>query len=177
MGEKLFPNLAWSPDGSTLAFNYDSFLVLLDLATLRNQVIDHRLGWVNAWLPLEGETGEAANIEIREPLATPTPEPSATLITVSATPTQPTLMITATPGPTTCALEVIAGANLRAGAGVNTEKMGSAAIGFQLTADGVQFNETEYFRWWRLTTGEWIREDFVREDPACDGLPVIPATE
>ncbi|MCU0498081.1 MAG: hypothetical protein MUF87_12085 [Anaerolineae bacterium] len=174
--KRLFPNLAWSPDGATLAFNYDGFLVLLDLATLTNQVIDHRPGWITDWLPLEGETISLATIEIRPPEAAPTATSTITPNPPTVTPT-PFLMITATPGPTTCALEVIAGANLRAGPGVNTEKLGSAAIGFQLVADGVQFNQTEYFRWWRLTTGEWIREDFVREDSACDSLPVIPPTE
>jgi hypothetical protein len=78
-----------------------------------------------------------------------------------------------TPQVNTCQLEVVAGVNLRAGAGTEYDRVGSAAVGFVLAADAQQFNAAEYFRWWHLTTGEWIREDFVKEDTACQFLPEI----
>jgi hypothetical protein len=77
-----------------------------------------------------------------------------------------------TPAVSGCQLEVLTGANLRAGASAETEKVGSAAVGAVLTANAQQFSASDGFRWWRLTSGEWIREDFVREDPNCDFLPI-----
>jgi hypothetical protein len=167
-----YPNLAWSPDSRSLAFTYDNYVVILDTQTFENQILDQRTQLVMAWVPLEGETIEPSDAGIHPPQATPTsaptPTPSPTL-EASATFAPPT----ATPQVGTCQLEVITGANLRAGAGVDFEKVGSADVGFVLTADAQQFNSAESFHWWRLTTGEWIREDFTRESAECEFLPEL----
>ncbi|MCA9894938.1 MAG: hypothetical protein KC615_18260 [Anaerolineae bacterium] len=49
-------NLAFSPDDSQLAFSYDGYLVILDLETLENQVIDTPSDWVMGWGALTNET-------------------------------------------------------------------------------------------------------------------------
>jgi hypothetical protein len=77
------------------------------------------------------------------------------------------------PSAFTCKLNVLIGANLRAGPSADTERAGSAAEGFELTADGQVYNEADQFIWWRLTTGEWVREDFVSEEERCAELPEI----
>lgn len=116
------------------------------------------------------------------PTATPsltptiTPTPTATMtptLTPSFTPTITlTPTITPTPRPS-CALTVLTGANLRTGPAVETEKVGSAAVDFVLTAVGQAENTQDFFTWWQLDTGEWIREDFVREGESCEALPVV----
>ncbi|MBZ0276754.1 MAG: hypothetical protein K8I60_11440, partial [Anaerolineae bacterium] len=159
-----YPNLAWSADNRSLAFSYHNRLIILDTRTFENQVIDTHSRSVLGWGSLESEALQPDTGRIHPPQATPTPIP-----TVTPVPTQPPP--TVTPQVNTCQLEVVAGANLRAGAGVEYERVGSSAIGSVLAADAQQFNTTEYFRWWRLTTGEWIREDFVKEDESCAFLP------
>lgn len=51
-------NLAFSPNDSQLAFSYDGYLVILDLETLENQVIDTPSDWVMGWGTLASETLE-----------------------------------------------------------------------------------------------------------------------
>ncbi len=72
-----------------------------------------------------------------------------------------------------CNLTVLTGANLRSGPGVEFDKVGNAAANQTLTADGQFANVQDFFTWWRLITGEWVREDFVAEDTACAALPQI----
>ena len=96
----------------------------------------------------------------------PTSTPSFTP-TITLTPT-----ITPMPRPS-CALTVLTGANLRAGPAVETEKVGSAAVDFVLTAVGQAENTQDFFTWWQLDTDEWIREDFVREGEGCEALPTV----
>lgn len=172
-------NLAWSPDGFNLAFSYDGYLVILDMRTLVNQVIDTRSSRVIGWVPLEGDTIETVSSDFYWPTATLTPTPTPTFTptprpTMTLVPTA-TLMPTPTIDPTllSCQLNVLTGVNLRAGAGSDTEKVGSAAEGFQLIATAQQFNAAEGFTYWQLNTGEWIREDFVREDDLCQALPQV----
>lgn len=99
-----------------------------------------------------------------------TPTPSSTP-TITAT---VTARATATPDlSASCTLTVVNGANLRAGPAVETEKVGSAAVDFVLTAVGQAENTQDFFTWWQLDTGEWIREDFVREGEGCDALPNV----
>ena len=99
-----------------------------------------------------------------------TPTPSATP-TVTAT---VTARATATPDlSASCTLTVVTGANLRAGPAVETEKVGSAAVDFTLTAVGQAENTQDFFTWWQLDTSEWIREDFVREGEGCEALPTV----
>lgn len=101
--------------------------------------------------------------------------------TAEASPTteaSPTAAANETPTPVAipegmCQLEVLIGASLRSGPGVDQERIGSAAVGFLLRADGYAFNPVEYMRWWRLDTGEWVREDLVAEAPDCEALPEI----
>jgi hypothetical protein len=171
-GEYLYhyPNLAWSPDSRSLAFSYENYVVIVDTQTFENQVIDTFSRQVIAWVPLEGETFTATEGEIRPPLPSPTPAPTQP-------PSLTTVPPTGTPEVSACQLEVINGANLRTDAGATFDKVGSAAVGFVLTADGFKFNEAEYFRWWRLTTGEWIREDFTSESAECEFLPDLAEAE
>lgn len=161
-----FSNLAWSPDSSSLAFSYDGYLVILNTQTFTNQVIDHHTLQVMGWHPLPGEVIEPVAEGVRPPQPTPTLAP--TTAPPTAIPTA-----TTTPQVAGCQLEVLTGANLRAGAGADTEKTGSAAVSMVLTADAQQYNSAEFFRWWRLTTGEWIREDFVKEAADCEFLPEV----
>lgn len=193
------PLLAWSPDSRTLALTYDGYLVLVDIQSLYNRILNYQADGLMGWYPLPGEeytmyTGGfavaiASSPQISlsaDPLqAFPTNSPMLPTLTPtslndpffvpSATPRNPTLLPSPTPGPvaSTCTLEVLSGANLRSGPGVDFEKVGSAAAGFVLEANAQQFNSTEFFTWWRLNTGEWIREDFVSEDANCAALPVL----
>jgi hypothetical protein len=116
------------------------------------------------------------------PTVTPSLTPTITRTpTVTITPTStpnftPTITLTPTITPTprpSCELTVLTGANLRAGPAVETEKVGSAAVDFVLTAVGQAENTQDFFTWWQLDTGEWIREDFVREGEGCEALPVV----
>lgn len=170
-----YPNLAWSPDGLSLAFSYDNYLVLLDVETFDTQVIDHFSKLVMGWGTLEGEDVQIANRDIRlgQVLSTRA-EATRTMPAPTQTPTP--VAVNAEVLVTSCPLEVINGANLRAGAGADTERVGSAAVGFQLVAVAQQFNASEYFIWWQLDTGEWIREDFVREGEECALLPEVDAS-
>ncbi|MEQ8672384.1 MAG: hypothetical protein RLP44_15880 [Aggregatilineales bacterium] len=170
-----YPNLAWSPDGLSLAFSYDNYLVLLDIQTFETQVIDHFSKIVMGWGTLEGEDIQVSNRDIRlgQRLSTLA---EATRTMPAPTQTPPPIDVTAEVLVTSCPLEVVNGANLRAGAGADTERAGSAAIGFELVAVAQQFNQTEYFIWWQLDTGEWIREDFVREGEECTLLPEFEAS-
>ncbi|MEQ8676759.1 MAG: hypothetical protein RLP44_19515 [Aggregatilineales bacterium] len=74
-----------------------------------------------------------------------------------------------------CTLTVIAGANLRSGAGTTFERVGSAGVDETLVATGQAYNAEEFFTWWQLNTSDWIREDFVSEDTRCESLPEITA--
>ncbi|GAB4522753.1 MAG: hypothetical protein OHK0046_35750 [Anaerolineae bacterium] len=170
------PNLAWSPESDAIAFTYDGYVIIFNTQTFTNQVLQFQTYRVVGWYPLSGSTVRPATESIRPPVATLTPLPATTtpVPQITVVPTVRSMNTSAaTPLPPTesCSLEVLTGANLRAGAGVDTERVGSAAVGFILTAVAQQYNETEYFRWWQLDTGEWIREDFVREGEGCDTLP------
>lgn len=167
----LYKALAWSPDSRTLALTYQRYLVLVDMATRQNRVIDHQLDYIVGWADAAPD-GPATPIP---PSPTPTPTVTPTP-TITLTPTiTPTPTPSATPRPASetgvCVLTVITGANLRSGAGVSFERVGSAAVGFTLEADAQQYNSAELFTWWRLTTGEWIREDFTTESIECESLP------
>lgn len=172
-----YANLAWSPDGLSLAFSYDNYLVLLDVETFDTQVIDHFSKLVMGWGTLEGEDIQIANRDIRlgQVLSTRA-EATRTMPAPTQTPTPVPPDVNAEVLVTSCPLEVINGANLRAGAGADTERVGSAAVGFELVAVAQQFNSSEYFIWWQLDTGEWIREDFVREGEECALLPEFEAS-
>ena len=167
------PNLAWSPDSSSLAFVYDGYLILLDVQTFQNQVLDHRAEYVMGWASLDTEVVEQTEIEIRSPeLSTPVPTPTE----IGAVP--PTeIPPTANPSAETCQLDVIVGANLRDQPTLESERIGSVAEGFELVAVMQQFNDAEFFTYWQLDTGEWLREDFVREDENCQFLPTPEESE
>jgi uncharacterized protein YraI len=77
----------------------------------------------------------------------------------------------------TCTVTTLAGVNLRSGAGVEFEAIGSAAENTPLLADGYQRSTSDLTLWWRLTTGEWVRDDFVQEDEGCAEVPEISATD
>src|SRR5690606_22505685 len=73
----------------------------------------------------------------------------------------------------TCEVEVLQGVNLRGGPGTGYEQVGSAAEGFVLTAVGKFTSTEDFLTWWRLDTGEWVREDFVSEESGCSAIPVM----
>lgn len=174
-----FPNFAWSPDASMIAFSYDNYLVILDIATFDTKILDHVSKAVIGWASLSSEDVTISDAVLREPVeAMPIPSPTTAIPIISSPTPMPTVTVeqtTATPSVSNCDLEVIAGANLRIGAGADTEKVGSAGVGTQFTAVAQQFNQSEFFRWWRISSGEWIREDFVREGEGCDFLPTVNA--
>lgn len=170
-----FLNLAWSPDSRHLAFIFDRYLILLNTRTFENRVIAHTGTAVMGWASLDGETVQPVAEGLRRPPVEPTSTPTIPAAETPVSPISPTALPTNIPTPqvSTCTLSVTVGANLRSGPGVSFDRIGSAAIGFVLEADARQFNDTDYFFWWRLTTSEWIREDFVEESPECEFLPEI----
>lgn len=99
--------------------------------------------------------------------ALPVINPSDPVLQFSITPAA----TSAAPG-TTCTATTDLGINLRGGPGANYDKVGSRPAGDTLELNA-QFKSEDTFIWWRLTTGEWIREDLVTESPDCDNLPVL----
>ncbi|NDJ79110.1 MAG: hypothetical protein GYB65_22910, partial [Chloroflexi bacterium] len=49
----LLSHLAWSPDGTAIAFAYDDYLALLNIETTEMEILDYRPGQVLGWYPLE----------------------------------------------------------------------------------------------------------------------------
>lgn len=43
-------NMIWSPDGETIAFLYDGYLVLLDVETWQTQILDYQTSTLQRWL-------------------------------------------------------------------------------------------------------------------------------
>ena len=171
------PNLAWSPDSTELAFVHDRHIVIFDTTTFQNQVLNYQTRSIMGWYPLSGYDLPPAPT----PPATLTPTPTSTSIFTPTSPATltptPTSTETLTPtidntvvGPT-CELEVLVGTNLREKPDASSEQTGSAAIGVRFQANAQALNTDDYFRWWQLITGGWVREDMVREDSNCETLP------
>ncbi len=164
-----YPNLAWSPDGGSLAFIYDGYLVILDTHTFDNQVIDHRSNQVIAWVPLEGETYEPSDESIRVPLPTPTPtiEPTPTLIPTAAPPTSTPAWIQGA----TCTATFAINGNVRNGGGISSIRIGTLPAGTSVTLDAFVGNSEE--RWWRIEMGKWVNETLLELGSGCDLVPAL----
>jgi hypothetical protein len=73
----------------------------------------------------------------------------------------------------TCRLMTFGDINIRNGPGTNYQQVASRlGPDVILAADG-QFQPGDGFTWWRIIEGYWIREDLVREDGDCTGLPRV----
>jgi hypothetical protein len=48
-----FPQMAWSPDSTYLAFTYNSYPILLNTETLEMQILQYQTGQIIGWYPLE----------------------------------------------------------------------------------------------------------------------------
>jgi hypothetical protein len=125
-------------------------------------------GWVRS--DFVYESPPCADVPVVDPLA-PEATPEATAGVVVQ-------IVSGPPGSTgpTCTITALQTVPMRSGPGLDYEQIASAVEGQALEADGQYFNEDEYFRWWHLTTGEWLREDVVREGEGCDDLPAADPT-
>lgn len=63
--------------------------------------------------------------------------------------------------------------NLRSGAGTDFAVARQLDAGATVEING-QKTGSDGLIWFRLTTGEWAREDVIDESPACSGVPTIP---
>ncbi len=89
---------------------------------------------------------------------------------------EPTLIITQGEDlvdPVTCRLSTFGDINIRNGPGTEYQQVASRLGPDQILAADGQFQPGDGFTWWRLLEGYWIREDLVREDGDCTGLPVV----
>ncbi|RME56321.1 MAG: SH3 domain-containing protein, partial [Caldilineae bacterium] len=118
-----------------------------------------------AWIP-------AAALATRPPVpvATPTPEAEE----AAPTPTEPPAEPTATPTPAQPVTAVVnADANLRAGPGVDFERVGGVNFGSQVTVVG----RNEAGDWFLLDTDAWIFGALVEDSlEALQNLPVVDAS-
>jgi uncharacterized protein YraI len=85
---------------------------------------------------------------------------------ITATSTEQTAQIL-TPS---CTVTTLSGVNLRGGPGPDFEPVSSTYENTQLTVDGYQYNDSQVRRWWHITNGGWVHEDYVREDAACNTI-------
>lgn len=167
-----YPNLGWSPDSRYIAWMQDHDLVIFDTVTFQNQVLDFQSDYVIGWYPLENYDNNLlltpqADLAISPPTAIPVDnQATVTPLPILTTPTVELIEVTS------CTLEVLVGTNLRAEPSATGEQVGSAGVGMQFTANLQAFNQTDFFTWWQLTSGGWVREDMVKEDTTCEFLPV-----
>jgi hypothetical protein len=74
-----------------------------------------------------------------------------------------------------CALQSEWQVNLREGPGTNYPVARLLNPGLAVVADGQTVAQA--FTWWRLTDGNWVREDVVMASPGCQDLPLIQNLE
>lgn|GEM_PF-5269157 len=167
-------NLAWSPDSRYLAFIHDNYLVIFDTVTFQNQVLDFRSLVIMEWYPLDYDNASLMLTPQADVLISP---PATPTLVPTDLPTQTPIAEVAEPPSDAveamiCNLEVLVGTNLRAEPNATSEQVGSAGVGMQLQANLQALNTTDYFTWWQLSSGGWVREDMVREDANCEFLPL-----
>lgn len=88
-------------------------------------------------------------------------------VELAPTPTQ------ASAGVERCAASAPRVINLRTGPGTTFEVARQSTAGETLEIDG-QVAGGDGFTWYRLTTGEWAREDVIDEAPGCLDVPRVP---
>lgn len=68
-----------------------------------------------------------------------------------------------------CGVTVNQNVTLREGPGINFEQAGQIESGQVMDVEG-QVMAPDGYLWWALTSGEWVRSDFVRELGDCEAL-------
>jgi uncharacterized protein YraI len=159
----MFGKVVWAPDGQSLAFLLDGYPILLNSDTLEMTVLQYRVRGLLGW---HARTPQDL-IPIPTPITTPTP-------------IQPTPTITPTVDMNRCTLVTTSAVNLRQGAGVDFEQLGSRPAGDTFEADA-RAMDTQGQYWFRLTdagidSGLWVRSDFVQQSGNCRELPTGEAT-
>lgn len=86
---------------------------------------------------------------------------------VTATP-----YMTPTPAASSCQITAQRDINLRFEPRPDAAKIGKLHAGESKTVDA-RHPDADFDTWWRLTSGEWVRQDLVEADENCRLLPVI----
>lgn len=169
----------FSPDGALLATTSRFEVVLYDAATQTKLATypggtfafspdGHYLATLQydyTGMTIYAAPAGSAPVQAAEPTSAPTEPPSqdSTDATIEETPAG---------NAATCVITALNNANLRGGPGTTFDRAGSVTGGSALNADG-QATSADGFTWYRLTSGEWIREDLVSEAAECASLAVV----